>query len=87
VLTPHPGVKLAQVIGVEHDKWGEAGHAFIVPEPNANLTESDLTEYAQEELADYKRPVEYTISTELPTTALGKIDRQSLIDEHDLSTV
>jgi acyl-CoA synthetase (AMP-forming)/AMP-acid ligase II len=87
VLGSHPDVKLAQVIGVEHDKWGEAGHAFIVPEPEADLTESDLAAYASEELADYKRPVEYTISAELPSTALGKIDRQTLIDEHDLSTV
>jgi len=87
VLTSHPGVKLAQVIGVEHDKWGESGHAFVVPEPDADLTESDLSAHASEELADYKRPVEYTISTELPTTALGKIDRQTLIDEHGLSTV
>lgn len=86
VLTSHPDVKLAQVIGVQHDKWGEAGHAFIVPEPDADLTESDLEDYASEELADYKRPVKYTISAELPTTALGKINRQALIDEHDLST-
>jgi fatty-acyl-CoA synthase len=87
VLTAHPDVKLAQVIGVQHDEWGEAGHAFIVPEPDAELTESDLEAHANEKLADYKRPVEYTISAELPTTTLGKINRQDLIDEHDLSTV
>jgi acyl-CoA synthetase (AMP-forming)/AMP-acid ligase II len=86
VLTSHPAVQLAQAVGVEHEKWGEAGNAFVVPEPNADLGVSDLEKYASEELADYKRPVKYTISDELPTTPLEKIDRQSLIDRCDLST-
>jgi fatty-acyl-CoA synthase len=87
VLTSHPDVQLAQVVGVEHERWGEAGHAFVVPESDANLGVSDLEKYASEELADYKRPVKYTISDELLTTPLGKIDRQGLIDRYDLSTV
>ena len=86
VLTSHPAVNLAQVVGIEHEKWGEAGHAFIVPDPDADLDVSDLEEYAGKELADYKRPVKYTISDELPTTPLGKIDRQGLIEQYDLST-
>ena len=86
VLTSHPDVQLAQVVGIEHEKWGEAGHAFIVPEPDVDFDVSDLEEYASEVLADYKRPVKYTISDELPMTPLGKIDRQGLIDRYDLST-
>ena len=86
VLTSHPDVQLAQVVGVEHEKLGKSGHAFVVPEPNAGLDVSDLERHASEELADYKRPVKYTISDELPTTPLGEIDRQGLIDRYDLST-
>jgi fatty-acyl-CoA synthase len=84
VLTDHPAVKLATVIGVEDERWGEAGHAFVVHVANSDLTASELETYCEGQLAKYKRPREYTIKTNLPKTMLGKIDRQALVDEFDL---
>ncbi|MFD1647926.1 class I adenylate-forming enzyme family protein [Haloarchaeobius litoreus] len=87
VLTDHEAVEQAMVIGVENDTWGEAGHAFVLRTPGSSLTTADLEEYGEEELADYKQPVEYTVEDELPLTTLGKIDRQKIIERYGLDPV
>lgn len=87
VLTDHSAVNLAMVIGVEDEQWGEAGHAFVVPASDSDLDVSELEAHCEGQLANYKRPREYTIESSLPKTLLGKIDRQALIEEFDLSVV
>lgn len=87
VLTDHTDVRLALVIGIEDERWGETGHAFVVPEAGADMSAEELESYCEERLADYKRPSEYTVETSLPKTVLGKIDRQRIIDEYGLETV
>lgn len=87
VLTDHSAVKLAMVIGVEDEQWGETGHAFVVPAPGSDLDASELEAHCEGRLAAYKRPREYTIESSLPKTLLGKIDRQALVEEFDLSVV
>ncbi|WP_256300826.1 class I adenylate-forming enzyme family protein [Haloarchaeobius salinus] len=87
VLTDHEAVEQAMVIGVADDTWGEAGHAFVLRTPGSDLTAAGVEEYGEQELADYKQPVEYTVEDELPLTALGKIDRQQIIESYDLDPV
>ncbi|WP_232700542.1 class I adenylate-forming enzyme family protein [Halobacterium wangiae] len=86
-LADHPDVEQAMVIGVEDDSWGEAGHAFVLGRPGSDLDEATLEAYADEELADYKQPVAFTVESELPMTALGKIDRQAIIETYELDPV
>ena len=86
-LTDHEAVEQAMIIGVENDTWGEAGHAFVLRSPGTELTAGDLDSYAETELADYKRPVAFTVADDLPLTTLGKIDRQALIERYDLDPV
>ena len=87
VLTDHPEVGLALVIGVEDERWGETGHAFVVPEGGADIDAEELERHCEGRLAEYKRPSEYTVESSLPKTVLGKIDRQRIIDEYGLDTV
>jgi fatty-acyl-CoA synthase len=87
VLTEHPDVRLALVIGVEDEKWGETGHAFVVPEAGAELDAEEVESHCEKNLAGYKRPSEYTVESSLPKTVLGKIDRQRVIEEYGLETV
>ena len=87
VLTEHPDVGLALVIGVEDERWGETGHAFVVPEGGADIDAEELERHCEGRLAEYKRPSEYTVESSLPKTVLGKIDRQRIIDEYGLDTV
>jgi fatty-acyl-CoA synthase/long-chain acyl-CoA synthetase len=79
-LSEHPAVGSAAVIGIPHDDWGEAVTAVVVP--TEDLTESELLAYADEALADYKKPKRIEFINELPTTSYGKVDKQALREPH-----
>ncbi len=38
-LMRHPAVQEVGVVGVKHEKWGEAPHAFVVLKPGTSATE------------------------------------------------
>jgi fatty-acyl-CoA synthase len=74
-LLRHPAVQEAAIIGVPHEKWGEAPHAFVVLRPGASATEAELRAFAREHLAHFKTPHAVTFLAELPKTATGKIQK------------
>ncbi len=78
VLLCHPSVQEVAVVGLPHEKWGEAPHAFIVLNPGTTLTEEELRGFARDRLAGFKVPKGATIVTELPKTATGKIQKYVL---------
>ena len=78
VLMRHPAVQEVAVVGLPHEKWGEAPHAFVVLKPMATLTEDELRGFARERLAGFKVPKGVTIVDELPKTATGKIQKYVL---------
>lgn len=74
-LLRHPAVQEAAIIGVPHEKWGEAPHAFVVLRPGATATEDELRKFARDHLAHFKAPHGVTFLAELPKTATGKIQK------------
>ncbi len=78
VLLRHPAVQEVAVVGLPHEKWGEAPHAFVVLKPGATLTDEELRAFARERLAGFKVPKGTTILAELPKTATGKIQKYVL---------
>ena len=80
ILGRYPGVKDVAVIGVPHEKWGEAAHAVIVLHDNASAVESDILEWCRDKMAGYKRPrgVTFIDESEMPRTATGKIQHRLL---------
>ena len=78
VLLRHPSVQEVAVVGLPHEKWGEAPHAFVVLKPGATLTEDELRGFARERLAGFKVPKGLTVLPELPKTATGKIQKYVL---------
>lgn len=77
VLVTHEGVSQVAVIGIPDEKWGEAVTAIVVPEDESIVAE-DIQAFADEELADYKRPKQIKFRDELPQTPYGKIDKKAL---------
>jgi fatty-acyl-CoA synthase len=83
-LLLHPAVEDAAVVGVEHEKWGEVGAAFVVLRACAKPSVEDLSAFLSMRLARYKIPLRWHFVRELPRNAYGKVIRAEL--EKMLST-
>ena len=78
VLTMHPGVLEAGVIGVPDDRSGESVKAVVVRK-DAALTEAELLAHCKQHLTGYKMPRVIEFRTEpLPKSNIGKILRREL---------
>jgi acyl-CoA synthetase (AMP-forming)/AMP-acid ligase II len=75
LLGRYPGVKDVAVIGVPHDKWGEAVHAVVVMHEGWSATEAEVLAWCRDKVAGYKRPrsIAFIEESAMPRTATGKI--------------
>ena len=78
VLLRHPAVQEVAIVGLPHERWGEAPHAFVVLRAGAQSTEDELREFARNNLAHFKAPHGVTFVAELPKTATGKVQKYVL---------
>lgn len=78
VLLRHPAVQEAAIVGLPHERWGEAPHAFVVLRAGAVANSQELIEFARAHLAHFKAPQGVTFVEELPKTATGKIQKYVL---------
>jgi oxalate---CoA ligase len=75
LLLAHPAVAEAVCFGVPHGTWGEEVEAAVVLREGAGASEAELLAFCKERLADYKRPKHIHVTTTIPRTATGKIQR------------
>jgi fatty-acyl-CoA synthase len=80
VITRHPQVMLAAVIGIPHPVYGEVGRAYVMS-PGGAVTPEDIKEWVAQYLADYKVPEEIVIRDMLPLTPVGKVLKKALEEE------
>jgi fatty-acyl-CoA synthase/long-chain acyl-CoA synthetase len=80
-LIKHPEINDVAVIGIPDEEWGEAVHAVAVPE-GTPPTAAEVRAFADERLADYKKPKSVEFVDELPTTPYGKVDKKALREPH-----
>jgi len=78
VLYEHPAVREAAVIGIPHDSLGEEVGAAIALKPGAQVTESDIRDYAKANVAAYKYPRHVWFVDELPKGPTGKILKREI---------
>jgi fatty-acyl-CoA synthase len=83
VLGAHPKVKDVAVIGVPHEKWGEAVQAVVVLHEKVEASEVEILEWCRGRIAGYKRPqsVHFLSDAQMPRTATGKILHRVLRDQ------
>jgi len=81
VINEHPQVAQSAVVGKYDDRKGDIPIAFVELVPEAELTEEELLEYANERLAAYKKIRLLKIVEALPATATGKVLRRELRDQ------
>jgi fatty-acyl-CoA synthase len=75
VLLRHPAIQEAAIVGLPHEKWGEAPQAFVVLRDGSSASEEEIIAFARGRLAHFKAPHGVTFVTELPKTATGKIQK------------
>jgi acyl-CoA synthetase (AMP-forming)/AMP-acid ligase II len=78
VLHEHPAVRSAAVVGLPHEKWGEAVCAVVVLQEAATADESELTAYVKARKGRLLAPKRVVFWNEIPLTNLGKIDKKRI---------
>jgi fatty-acyl-CoA synthase len=79
-LLHHPTVLEVAVVGMPHEKWGEAPHAFVVLRSGQTSNEDELRLHVRENLAHFKTPQWFSFVPDLPKTATGKVQKFLLRD-------
>jgi acyl-CoA synthetase (AMP-forming)/AMP-acid ligase II len=82
VLTTHPQVRAAAVIGVPHQELGEAAHAYLVLTEDATVTEDELSALVKEKLSWVWTPRSFEFVDDLPRTGSGKTNTRQLREKY-----
>lgn len=81
-LYQHDAVANAAVIGVPHEKWGEAVRAVIQLRDGASVSEAELIAHCRTLIAGYKCPKSIVFAADLPKLPSGKINKIEIRKEH-----
>lgn len=81
-LRSHSAITDAAVVGLADEEWGERVGALVVSADDS-LTKTDVETYARERLASYKVPKTIEFVPELPRTASGTVDRETIREQLD----
>jgi fatty-acyl-CoA synthase len=81
-ISAHPGVLEVAVVGAPDPAWGEIPVAFIVRQPDSQVTEDELREFLAPRLAKFKTPRRYEfVPGPLPKGGTGKILKRELREQ------
>ncbi|HIE07616.1 MAG TPA: hypothetical protein EYP64_06195, partial [Desulfarculaceae bacterium] len=79
-LESMPGIRNVQVVGIPHEKWGEAVTAVIETEPEHNFKQEDIIAFCKGKISRYKIPknVLFFNGDDWPLLGSGKINKIAL---------
>ncbi len=82
VITSHPAVQHAAVIGIPDKQWGESVKAFVMLNEGHTVTEEEIILFCKERLAGYKKPKSVDFVDSLPMSPAGKILKKTLREKY-----
>jgi acyl-CoA synthetase (AMP-forming)/AMP-acid ligase II len=80
-LLQHSGVIEACAVGFPDEVLGQRVLAAVIPKPETRLTEEELQETCEPELAEYKIPDVFRIMDEFPRNPSGVVVKEELLPE------
>ncbi len=86
MILSHPAVLEAAVIGVPHEKWGEAIRAVVVCRPDQAVQEMELIAWCRERMTHFKCPTSVIVAEALPKGGTGKIQKNVLRERYGACT-
>jgi fatty-acyl-CoA synthase len=78
ILAQHPAVAQVAVIGVPHEKWGEAVKALIVLRDGKAADVQELIAMVAQRKGSFQAPKSIEFIDAIPQTAVGKPDKKAL---------
>jgi long-chain acyl-CoA synthetase len=82
VLTGHPDVAEAAVVGVPSDRWGETPIALVTLKPGAATDGEVLRAWTNERVGKTQRLAALQVVEALPRSAIGKVLKRELRDQY-----
>jgi len=81
ILLQRPEIVEAATVGVPDQTYGEEVITFVVGKPGGTINTDDLLRYCGSMLPPFKAPKQIIVTTGLPKTARGKLDRKALAEQ------
>jgi acyl-CoA synthetase (AMP-forming)/AMP-acid ligase II len=86
VLSQHPSIVRAAVVGVPDKMRGEVVGAAVVFKKGAHASETALLKFCLEHLANYKVPKYFVFWENLPISANGKVNKLAIREYFEKQT-
>jgi fatty-acyl-CoA synthase len=77
-ISAHPAVAMVAVIGIPDAKWGEAVTAMVLLKPGQQVDAAVLVDLVRQKKGSVVAPKHIEFISEMPRTAVGKIDKKVL---------
>ncbi len=86
LISQHPAVAAAAVVGIPDEKWGERPHAQIVLKPEQSATADDIQSHLQKfvdagEINKWAIPQGIDFVEDIPKTSVGKVNKKLIRDQ------
>jgi len=78
ILSTHPKIAAAAVIGIADARMGEVGKAFLTLRPGEDASAEEIITWSRQHMANYKVPRALEFCQDLPRNASGKVLKNQL---------